>query len=210
MKRINSKKNIQSKMRTFQEFISLCEATYDPEVHGRSQITGPVVPGGRIGRDRRLPPPQRRRMKSVGGGKMVPVQYKERKDTGIPRPPETRVQQPEQERGSTDVINAFAAAAKEERKKAALARREAAKSGESVPTVQQPKLKDLEKQATVLLSKRKPETVSPDYEPQKPSGLSRTERRALTRKGERELIDLVLQSTGKTSKKDLKHRYTSK
>jgi hypothetical protein len=199
-------------MRTFQEFISLCEATYDPEVHGRSQITGPVVPGGRIGRDRRLPPSQIRRTRWVDG-KMVPVRYKEREDTGIQRPTKTRVQQPEQERGSPVVINAFAAAAKEERKKAALARREAAKSGEPAPTVQQPKPKDLEKlkkQATQLLSKRKPETVSPDYKPQKPSGLSRKKRRELTRKGERELRDLVLKSTGKTSEKDLKHRYTSK
>jgi hypothetical protein len=195
-------------MRTFQEFISLCEATYDPEVHGRSQITGPVVPGGRIGRDRRLPPSQIRRTRWVDG-KMVPVRYKEREDTGIQRPTKTRVQQPEQERGSPVVINAFAAATKAKRREAALARREAAKSGEPAPTVQQPRT-DLEKQATVLLSKRKPETVSPDYKPQKPSGLSRKKRRELTRKGERELRDLVLKSTGKTSEKDLKHRYTSK
>ena len=179
-------------MRTFQEFVSLCEATYDPEVHGRSQITGPAVPGGRVGRERKKTAPERRRVKAIGGGKTAPAkEYKARKDIGTQRKTETRVQQPEKERGSA------ALSAKEAQRKAYLERKRR-EAGEKTKT------------ASELLAKKKKETVSPAYKPQKASGLSRQERLKVTRKGEAKLRDLVLQSTGKKSEKELKHRYTSR
>jgi len=195
-------------MRTFQEFVSLCEATYDPEVHGRSQITGPAAPGERIGRERKKTAPERRRVRAIGGGQTAPAKpYKPRKDIGTQRKAETRVQQPEQERGSARERQL--AAAKEERRKAAQARIAAKKRGEA-PAAEKPKAKEAEKTATQLLAKKKKTTVSPDYKPAKPSGLSRQERLKVTRQGEAKLRDLVLQATGKKSEKELKHRYTSR
>jgi hypothetical protein len=194
-------------MKTFQEFI--VEA-YDKEVMGSSQIrrTGE---GGRIGADRRKSTPERRRVKAVGGGKTEPVAYKDRKDIGTQRQASTRVQQPTQERGSADVKAKAAEAAKEERKKAALARIAAKKAGGSAPAASQPKAKEASATASKLLSKKKEEKpVSPDYKPAKASGLSRQERLKVTRQGEAKLRDLVLKSTGKTSEKQLKHRYTSR
>ena len=194
-------------MKTFQEFI--VEA-YDKEVMGSSQIrrTGE---GGRIGAERKKSAPERRRVKAVGGGKTEPVSYKDRKDIGTQRQASTRVQQPTQERGSSDVKAKAAAAAKEERKKAALARIAAKRGGGEAPAASKPKAKEASATASKLLSKKKEEKpVSPDYKPAKASGLSRQERLKVTRQGEAKLRDLVLKSTGKTSEKQLKHRYTSR
>jgi hypothetical protein len=194
-------------MKTFQEFI--VEA-YDKEVMGSSQIrrTGE---GGRIGAERKKSTPERRRVKAVGGGKTEPVSYKDRKDIGTQRQASTRVQQPTQERGSSDVKAKAAAAAKEERKKAALARIAAKRGGGEAPAASKPKAKEASATASKLLSKKKEEKpVSPDYKPAKASGLSRQERLKVTRQGEAKLRDLVLKSTGKTSEKQLKHRYTSR
>jgi hypothetical protein len=154
-------------MKSFSQF---CLEAYDASFMSGAQIirTGE---GGRIAPERRKTDPERRRTRRGPGGTRLPAKpYKPRSDIGTTRSTETRVQQPEQERGSTDVKAAAAAAAKEERKKAALARIAARKAGESVPTVQQPKPKDLEKlekQATEILSKRKPK---------KPKGEGRIER----------------------------------
>jgi membrane protein involved in colicin uptake len=164
-------------MKTFQEFMIICEATYDKDVMSSSQIrrTGE---GGRIGAERKKSTPERRRMKAVGGGKMVPVEYKPRKDIGTQRQASTRVQQPTQERGSADVKAKAAAAAKEERKKAALARIAAKKSGGEAPAAEKPKGKEVAKTATKLLSTKKPEAAKPaSTEPKKPaSGKTRAER----------------------------------
>ena len=56
-------------MKTFVQFIN---EAYDPEVQGRSQIrkTGE---GGRVGANRKKSEPEKRRMKTAGGGKMVPL-----------------------------------------------------------------------------------------------------------------------------------------
>jgi hypothetical protein len=194
-------------MKTFQEFIA---EAYDKEVMGSSQIrrTGE---GGRIGAERKKSAPERRRVKAVGGGKTEPVSYKDRKDIGTQRQASTRVQQPTQERGSSDVKAKAAAAAKEERKKAALARIAAKRGGGEAPAASKPKAKEASATASKLLSKKKEEKpVSPDYKPAKASGLSRQERLKVTRQGEAKLRDLVLKSTGKTSEKQLKHRYTSR
>ena len=133
--------------------------------------------GGRIGRERKKTTPERRRMKAVGGGKMEPVEYKPRKDIGQQRQASTRVQQPTQERGSADVKAKAAAAAKEERKKAALARIAARKSG-AKPEAAKPSGREAEKTATKLLSTKKPEAEKPaSTAPKKPpSGKTRAER----------------------------------
>jgi len=197
-------------MKTFQEFMSICEA-YDKEVMGRSQITRQGE-GGRVGRERKKTTPEVRRTKAVGGGKTEPVSYKPRKDIGTQRKRSEREQQPTQERGSAREKQL--AAAKEERRKAAQARIAAKKSG-SAATTEKPKSKEAEKKASELLRKKSaPKSVSPDYKQQKASGLSRKERIAVTKKGQAKLRDLVMQSErekGKKvkSEKDLKHKYTS-
>ena len=78
-------------MKTFSQFIT---EVYDKDVMGSSQIkkTGE---GGRIGAERKKSTPERRRMKAVGGGKMEPVEYKDRKDIGQQKQASTRQQQPE-------------------------------------------------------------------------------------------------------------------
>ena len=54
--------------KSFLDFMSLCEATYDKDVMGRSQIkkTGE---GGRIAPKRKQTDAEKRRMKAVGGGR---------------------------------------------------------------------------------------------------------------------------------------------
>jgi hypothetical protein len=161
-------------MKTFQEFIT---EVYDKEVQGRSQIrrTGE---GGRIGAERKKTEPEKRRMKAVGGGKMVPAKdYKPRKDIGTQRQASTRVQQPEQDRGSAREKQL--AAAKAERKKAAQARAAAKKGGAAAPE------KKKTPTASELLSKKKAKKVSPEYKPQAASGKSREERRQIRRQGEK-------------------------
>ncbi len=198
-------------MKTFQEFALLAEAAYDASFMSGAQIrkTGE---GGRVGAERKKSAPERRRVKAVGGGKTEPAkEYKPRKDIGTQRQASKRVQQPEQERGSADVKAKAAEAAKEERKKAALARIAAKKGGGEASAASKPKAKEVSKTASKLLSTKKAEkSVSPDYKPAKASGLSRQERLKVTRQGEAKLRDLVLKSTGKTSEKQLKHRYTSR
>jgi len=168
----------------------LSSEAYDASVMGSSQIrrTGE---GGRIGAERKKSEPERRRMKAVGGGKMEPVKYKDRKDIGQQRQRSTREQQPTQERGSA--ASAQAAAAKEARKKAAQARIAAKKAGggESKPAAKTSS-RETTKQASKLLSTKKPEKkVSPDYKPQKASGYTKGERESLKGKGERALRDIM-------------------
>jgi hypothetical protein len=179
-------------MKTFQEFVLIAEAAYDKEVMSSSQIrrTGE---GGRIGAERKKTTPERRRVKAVGGGQTAPAKaYKPRSDIGQQRATSTRVQQPEQERGSASL------SPKEAQRKAYLERK-ARERGEKQAT-----------SASELLAKKKKAEVSPKYKPEKASGLSRKERLEVTRKGEKALKDMVLQSTGKKSEKELKHRYTSR
>ena len=191
--------------------MSICE-----EVEDKSKALGFAATirrsqeGGRVGRQRKKTTPEIRRMKAVGSGKMKPVEYKLRKDIGSQRQASTRVQEPEQERGSADVKAKAAAAAKAERI-AAARKRAAAKSGGETSSSAKPKAKEVAQQASKLLSKKKAaKPVSPDYKPAKASGLSPQERNKQTRKGEATLRDLVLQSTGKKSEKELKNRYTSR
>ena len=161
--------------RSFLEFMSLCEAVYDKDVMGRSQIrkTGE---GGRIQPKRKQTEPEKRRMKAVGGGKMAPAKtYKDRKDIGQPnvkRSPAGRQQQPTKERGTAGL------SPREQQRKAAMERR-AAKSGAKPKT------------ADELLAKKAKAKVDPNYKPQKASGMTRAERMKVVRKGETKLRNLM-------------------
>ena len=173
-------------MKTFKQFMT---EVYDPEVQGRSQIrkTGE---GGRVGADRRKTEPEKRRMKAAGGGKMVPAKsYKDRKDIGTQRP--TKEQQPQKERGTAGL------SIRDQQRKAAMERR-ARKAGAKTPTV------------TQLLTKKSAKKVNPNYKPQKASGKSAAERKALTKKGERTLRDIQLKNLGKKSESELKNPVTQK
>ena len=156
-------------MKTFSQFIA---EAYDKDVMGSSQIrrTGE---GGRIGAERKKSAPEKRRMKSVGGGKMEPAKdYKPRKDIGTQRPRSSREQQPTKERGSA------ALSAKEAQRKAYLERKRR-EGGEKT------------KSASELLSKKSAKKVSPGYKPQKASGYTRTERQKIMRTGERLRQDII-------------------
>ena len=169
-------------MRTFSEFMSLCEASGADAAKqlgwgGGASITRQGE-GGRIGRLRKKTAPERRRMKAVGGGKMVPVEYKPRKDIGTSKPRSQREQQPEQERGSKQVAQSYAEKVKAERRAAAKARIAARQGGKPASTSSAPRARDAEKQATKLLSTKKPEAEKPaSSAPKKPpSGKTRAER----------------------------------
>ena len=162
-------------MKTFREFIT---EVYDPDVVGKSQIRKQGE-GGRVGRMRKQSEPEKRRMKAVGGGKMVPAKtYKDRKDIGTQRKTSDRQQQPTQARGS---------AALSPREQQAKARRErmAARSGAT-----KVKSKDLKKQADKLLATKKKKTADPNYKPQKASGMTRDERHRLRNAARRLMSDM--------------------
>ena len=161
--------------KSFLEFMSLCEAVYDKDVMGRSQIKKEKE-GGRVGVDRRKTQPEKRRMKAVGGGKMAPAKtYKDRKDIGQPnvkRSPAGRQQQPTKERGTAGL------SPREQQRKAAMERR-AAKKGVKTKT------------ADELLAKKAKPKVDPNYKPQKASGMTRAERMKVVRKGETKLRNIM-------------------
>ena len=161
-------------MKTFREFIT---EVYDPDVVGKSQIRKQGE-GGRVGRMRKQSEPEKRRMKAVGGGKMVPAKtYKDRKDIGTQRKTSDRQQQPTQARGS---------AALSPREQQAKARRERmAARGGAIKV----KSKDLKKQADELLATKKKKT-DPNYKPQKASGYTRDERHRLRRAARRLMKDI--------------------
>ena len=162
-------------MKTFREFIA---EVYDPDVVGKAQIRKQGE-GGRVGRMRKQSEPEKRRMKAVGGGKMVPAKtYKDRKDIGTQRKTSDRQQQPTQARGS---------AALSPREQQAKARRErmAARSGAT-----KVKSQALKKQADKLLATKKKKTADPNYKPQKASGMTRDERHRLRNAARRLMKDM--------------------
>jgi hypothetical protein len=195
-------------MKKFQEFMSLCEATYDPDLRGSSQITGPAVPGGRLGALRVKTNPETSRVKAIGGGETAPAKrYKDRSDIGNQRGSQS--QAPTQQRGSTEVKARAAAAEKAERKKAAQARIAARQGKASAPTTDKPRGRESEKAATKLLSKNKPKPApAPGYKQHKASGYTDAERQKVSKHGERELrnimkqqeIDKYKKSTGEAPK----------
>ena len=176
-------------MKSFQQFIT---EAYDKELEG--QASRAPGEGGRIRASRKKREIEKKRTKVVDG-KRVPVDYKPRKDIGTNKPRSRTQQQPTQKRGSASLTP-------REQQRKARAERLAGKSGGKSKA-------ELEKAATKLLSKKK-KTLDPSYKPRKASGLSPTERKALTRKGERTLRDITLKSTGKEKESELKHPITQK
>ena len=165
-------------MRTFNQFLTICEAIYD-----RDQPSDVELKVGKIGPNRKKSAPERRRTKAVGGGKTAPAKaYKPRKDIGQQRQASTRVQQPQKERGSA------ALSPKEAQRKAYLERkkRSAAKDEASGKD----KKIDLQKSATKLLTKKTTKASDPNYKPQKASGYSHAERLKLRRASDRLLRDI--------------------
>ena len=183
-------------MRTFSQFMSLCEAS-DPDAAsqlgwgGGASITRQGE-GGRIGKERKKSEAERRRTKRGPGGTTVPAKpYKPRADIGQQRSSDTKTQAPTQERGSADVKAKAAAAAKAERIAAARARAAAKKSGETAPAAK-PKSKDLIKQASALLSKKKPAaSTSGPIERTTKREYTRDEKKKMVRAGKRLLSDLT-------------------
>ena len=184
-------------MKTFQQFLT---EVYDKELSTATRQPGE---GGRVRTSRKKTDSEIRRVKAVGGGKTVPVQsYKDRKDIGTQKPRSQREQQPEKERGSA--ADAQKAAALAARRKAAQARVAARKSGGSAPVAKKTPT------ASELLATKKRQPVDPKYKPQKASGMTQSEREAVTKKGEKKLRDLRLQTTGKTKESELKYPITKK
>jgi len=167
-------------MRSFNQFLTICEAIYD-----RDKKSDVDLEVGKIGKERKKTTPERRRTKAAGGGKTAPAkEYKPRKDIGKQRQASTRVQQPEKARGSA------ALSPREQQRKAAQERR-ASKSGSQGK-------KDLEKAASKMLSKKTTKTVDPKYKPTGKAGHTGTskrqyttpERQKLQRTGDRLLKDI--------------------
>ena len=169
-------------MKNLRDFVS--EATYDPDIAGRSQIRT-MGQGGRLAPSKKKDEAQKTRMKAAGGGKMVPAKdYKPRSDIGTPKPKSANVQQPTKERGS-EVKQSYADKVRGSREKPAQARI-AKKSGGEVKK-DTTSAKSSEKQATELLKKKTTKAVNPNYKLAKASGMTRQERMKVTRKGETEL-----------------------
>jgi len=157
-------------MKTFQEFMSLCEATgdtYDAEFRSGAQVikTGE---GGRIGRDRRKTTPERRRTVAVGGGQTAPAKpYKTRKDAGQQKgssaaAPGRPARSTELKPGTAGTLGSGAMSAKERQRKAFLERK-AREGGKEQP-----------KTASQALSQTKP---AAEKKPKPaPSGKTRAER----------------------------------
>ena len=145
------------------------------------------------------------------GGKTEPIApYKPRKDIGSQRQASTRVQEPEQARGSADVKAKAAAAAKAERI-AAARKREAAKSSGETSSSAKPKAKEVAQQASKLLSKKKvAKPVSPDYKPAKASGYTDAERQKVTKSGERMLRGIMKQQELSKYEKETGQKATGK
>ena len=181
-------------MKTFAEFMSICEA-YDAAFMSGAQIRKTGT-DGRIGSERKKTKPEiRRTSQPKAGGERKPTEYKPRKDIGTQRQASTRVQEPTQERGSADVKAKAAAAAKAERI-AAAKKRAAARSGGETSTASKPKAKEVAQQASKLLKKKKTEVdLRPADQPKRDvEGISRRERSQITRQGQKKLETLVRQS----------------
>lgn len=150
-------------MKSFKQFMT--EASMPDELAGGASVRQSGE-GGRVYRKRKKSEAETRRMKAVGGGKMAPVTYKDRKDIGTQKKRETREQQPTKERGSA------ALSAKEAQRKAYRERKAREAGGSSAGTS-----KDKEKTASKLLStKKEKKPVNPNYKPAKASGKTRAER----------------------------------
>jgi hypothetical protein len=165
-------------MKSFQQFVSEAKEVHDQQ--GLGSGVGLSHRGGdKIGYDRKLTAPEKKRVKAVGGGKTAPAKdYKQRKDAGSQRPKGTssgREQQPTRERGSARL------SMRDQQKKARAERNKANAGGKGRG--------ELKKAADKLLAKKK-KSVDPKYKPQKASGYTAHERRKIMRAGERLVKDI--------------------
>lgn len=167
-------------MRTFQEFMSICEAS-DGDAAGQLGWGGGVSitktgVGGRVGRERKKTAPEIRRTKAVGGGKTEPVQYKPRKDVGQQRgssaPAPGRGKGAAELKPGTAGTQGSAAMTPKERQRKAYLERKAKESGKEQP-----------KTASQAISQAKPKTAEkPAAQPRKKwehetgGGMTRQER----------------------------------
>ena len=179
-------KSLSFLMKTFSQFC--CEA-YDKDVMGSSQITK-TGEGGRVdARTRKKTAPEARRQQGKyqpKGTERKPTVYKDRKDIGTQKSRSEREQQPTQERGSA------ALSPKEAQRKAYLERK-AREGGAKTAT------------ASELLKKKKSADVDkrPEGQPKRAIvGMSRAERKDITRRGHRLLQDLARQGEAKKQGKE--------
>ena len=162
-------------MRTFQQFMSLCEAS-DADAASQLGWGGGVSitktgAGGRIGKERKKTAPEIRRTKAVGGGKTEPVQYKTRKDVGQQRG--SSAPAPGRGKGATELkpgtagTQGSAAMTPKERQRKAYLERKAKESGKEQPktasqAISQAKPKAAEKPAAAKPRRQwKTETGAP-------------------------------------------------
>ena len=183
-------------MKTFKEFVSLCEESDDKsKALGFQATIRRQHPDGRIDRKRTLTDAEKRRKSEKIGpdGERLPTNYPLRADAGTKRGSQS--QAPTQERGSADVKARAARAARAERE-AAAKKRAAEKSGGEKP---KPKSKDLIKQASKLLSKKPAEVdLRPADQPKrKVVGIKRADRTKIIRDGGRKLRDLLIAAKSK-------------
>ena len=186
-------------MKTFKEFVSLCEEVEDKSTALGFQATiRRPNKGGRISPDRKLTDAEKRRKSEKIGpdGERVPTNYRFRADATKQRGSQS--QAPTQERGSADVKAKSDAAVKAERKAAAEKRAAAKSSGQDTPKAK-PKSKDLKQQASKLLSKKSPEIdLRPADQPKrKVVGPKRADRTKIIRAGGRKLRDLLIAAKSK-------------
>jgi len=181
-------------MKTFLEFVSICEA-YDAAFMSGAQVSK-TGEGGRIGANRKKTAPEMRRksQEKDAQGNRKAIQLKDRKDIGNQKGSQS--QAPTQERGSADVKARAEAAAKEERRKAAQARAAAKNDGEKPKA----KSKDLEKEGSKLISKNKSTEVDlrPANQPKRAIvGPSKEKRKKIIRDGGRKLRSLLIAAKSK-------------
>lgn len=128
-------------MRTFQEFMSLCEAADSDTAKQLGWGGGASIiktgAGGRIGKERKKSAPEIRRVKAVGGGKTEPVKYKTRSDVGKQRG--SSAPAPGRGKGATELkpgtagTKGSAAMTPKERQRKAYLERKAKESGKEQP-----------------------------------------------------------------------------
>jgi hypothetical protein len=152
-------------MRTFSEFMSLCEASDSDAAKqlgwgGGASITR-TGDGGRVGRERKKTAPEIRRTRAVGGGKTEPVgPYKTRKDVGQQRG--SSAPAPGRGKGATELkpgtagTQGSAAMSAKERQRKAYLERKAREGGKTQP-----------KTASQAISQAKPSAEKPASKPRR-------------------------------------------
>jgi hypothetical protein len=152
-------------MRTFQEFMTLCEASDADAAKklgwgGGASITR-TGEGGRVGKERKKTPAEIRRTRAVGGGKTEPVgPYKTRKDVGQQRG--SSAPAPGRGKGATELkpgtagTQGSAAMSAKERQRKAYLERKAREGGKAQP-----------KTASQAISQAKPSTEKPASKPRR-------------------------------------------